>query len=53
MCDGCVAFIEQVRSTVRVLGALPEDSLSREVRDLLLEVFRGWGRTCVVAAGTR
>jgi anti-sigma factor RsiW len=45
MCEGCVAYLEQMRSTVRVLGALPEESLMPLVRDRLLEVFRGWGGT--------
>lgn len=27
MCEGCVSYLEQMRSTVRVLGALPEESL--------------------------
>jgi anti-sigma factor RsiW len=45
MCEGCVAYLEQMRSTMRVLGALPAESLMPPVRERLLEVFRGWGRT--------
>lgn len=44
ICDGCVAYVEQMRVTVRVLGEIPEDSLSPDVRDRLLDAFRGWGR---------
>jgi len=43
-CDGCVAYVEQMRTTVRVLGEIPENSLSAEVRDRLLDSFRGWSR---------
>jgi len=41
ICEGCVAYVEQMRSTMRVLGAIPEESLSPDVRDRLLEIFRG------------
>jgi len=41
-CDGCVAYVEQMRTTVQVLGELPEESLSPDVRDRLLDAFRGW-----------
>jgi len=43
-CDGCAAYVEQMRTTVRVLGEIPEDSLPADVRDRLLDVFRGWSR---------
>ena len=43
-CDGCAAYVEQMRTTVRVLGEIPEDSLSVDIRDRLLDVFRGWSR---------
>ena len=42
LCDGCTAYLEQMRATVRVVGAVPDDALSPEMRDRLLEVFRGW-----------
>jgi hypothetical protein len=31
-----------MRQTIRVLGRLPEESLSVEARDALLVAFRGW-----------
>jgi anti-sigma factor RsiW len=43
-CDGCVAYVEQMRTTVRLVGEVPEESLSPEVRDRLLAAFRGWRR---------
>lgn len=43
-CDACRTYIEQFRQTIRVLGRLPEESLSLEARDVLLAAFRGWSR---------
>jgi anti-sigma factor RsiW len=42
VCDGCVAYVDQMRTTVRLLGEVPEESLSPEARDRLLAAFRGW-----------
>ena len=41
-CEYCAAYLEQMRQTIRVLGRLPEESLSGEARDALLAAFRGW-----------
>jgi anti-sigma factor RsiW len=41
-CEGCGAYVEQMRTTMRLLGEVPEESLSPEVRDRLLAAFRGW-----------
>jgi anti-sigma factor RsiW len=43
-CEACRAYLEQFRQTVRVLGRLPEESLSADARDRLLAAFRGWSR---------
>jgi anti-sigma factor RsiW len=43
-CDYCEAYLEQMRQTIRVLGRLPEESLSSEARDALLTAFRDWSR---------
>jgi anti-sigma factor RsiW len=43
-CDGCTAYVEQMRETVRVTGALGEDDLTPEARDELLAVFNDWKR---------
>jgi predicted anti-sigma-YlaC factor YlaD len=40
-CDGCTAFLDQFRTTIRVTGRLTEDQVSPEARELLLQVFRG------------
>lgn len=43
-CEACRTYLEQFRQTIRVLGRLPEESLSREAREALLTAFRGWSR---------
>ena len=43
-CEACRTYLEQFRQTVRVLGRLPEESLSPEVRNTLLGAFRNWSR---------
>ena len=44
MCDGCRAYIEQLRDTRRAVGTLTEDSLTTRMRDDLLAAFRAWRR---------
>jgi anti-sigma factor RsiW len=41
-CDGCDAYLEQIRRTVEALGHLPAASLAPEARDRLLTAFRDW-----------
>ncbi len=41
-CDGCVAYLDQMRQTLRVLGSLSEETISVEARDALLHAFRDW-----------
>ena len=41
-CDGCRAYVEQMRMTLRALGRLPEERLSEGAREALLIAFRGW-----------
>lgn len=43
-CTACRTYLEQFRQTVRVLGRLPEESLSADARERLLAAFRGWSR---------
>jgi anti-sigma factor RsiW len=43
-CEACRAYVEQFRQTIRVLGRLPEESLSPAARSALLDAFRGWSR---------
>ncbi|MET0235127.1 MAG: zf-HC2 domain-containing protein [Kibdelosporangium sp.] len=39
-CDGCGPYLEQIRQTVNALGELPDETVSSEVRDALLDAFR-------------
>ncbi len=41
-CAGCTAYLEQVRTTIRLTGMLAEDQIPPELRDALLEAFRSW-----------
>ena len=41
-CEACRSYLDQFRQTLRVLGRLPEESLSSEARNALLDALRGW-----------
>lgn len=41
-CDGCIAYLEQMRMTVQSLGSLREDDLTAEAKENLLRQFRDW-----------
>lgn len=41
-CDGCTAYLEQMRTTIVLLGQLPPDELDAPSRDRLLHLFRAW-----------
>jgi anti-sigma factor RsiW len=41
-CDGCTAYLEQMRETIRLTGTLREQQISPEARTALLHAFRGW-----------
>jgi anti-sigma factor RsiW len=41
-CDGCSAYVEQMRLTLRALGRLPEERLSGGAREAMLTAFRDW-----------
>jgi anti-sigma factor RsiW len=42
ICDGCRTYLAQMRATIDALGHLPEESITPEARDALLEALRGW-----------
>ena len=44
VCDGCSAYLEQFRETIRLTGTLREDSIEPAARDELLEQFKDWKR---------
>jgi len=41
-CDGCTAYVEQMRTTITVAGRVPAPELPPELQERLLEAFRGW-----------
>ena len=40
LCDGCHAYLDQLRTTAASLGALPAPALAPELRSSLLAAFR-------------
>jgi anti-sigma factor RsiW len=43
-CAGCRAYLDQMRRTIRLLGRLPQETVSGAARAKLLEAFRAWKR---------
>ena len=41
-CDGCIWYVEQLRSTVQVLGEIREEDVSAQAKDRLMGAFREW-----------
>jgi hypothetical protein len=44
LCSVCPRYVEQCRTTIRVLGRLGEADLSEPARSALLTAFRAWKR---------
>jgi len=44
-CEGCEAYLEQMRTTIALTGRLREDDLDPAVRDRLLTALRGYPGT--------
>jgi predicted anti-sigma-YlaC factor YlaD len=42
ICEGCSAYLDQMRRTIELVGALDEDAIEPGMRDRLLESFRAW-----------
>ncbi len=42
MCDPCVAYLDQMRALIRTAGRVKEEDVPSDVRDALLDAFRGW-----------
>lgn len=45
LCDGCTAYLDQMRRTVALVGRLRQKALDPPIPDRLLETFRAWTRT--------
>jgi anti-sigma factor RsiW len=43
-CEGCAAYLEQMRETIRATGALRDEDVPPAVMDPLIEAFRNLRR---------
>jgi len=41
-CDGCRAYLEQMRTTRRLTGRLADEPMPQPLRDELVAAFRTW-----------
>ena len=41
-CEGCVWYVDQLRTTVEVLGEIREEDIPAEAKDRLMGAFRNW-----------
>jgi anti-sigma factor RsiW len=41
-CDGCDAYLAQMRETIRITGTLTEDQVPEKPRAALVAAFRDW-----------
>ena len=41
-CEGCVWYVEQLRSTVESVGEIREEDISPEAKERLMGAFRNW-----------
>lgn len=44
-CDGCTAYLEQMRETIRLTGTLREQQIPPGALAALLHAFRDWAST--------
>jgi len=44
-CEGCVWYVEQVRTTIAIVGRLGAGDVPAEMRARLLLAFRDWKRS--------
>ena len=42
VCDGCAAYLDQMRETIRLVGEVPERSVPDATWNRLRSVFRYW-----------
>lgn len=41
-CDGCTAYVEQMRTTIRLTGMLTEEQIPEDQKRQLLAAFHTW-----------
>jgi anti-sigma factor RsiW len=42
ICEGCAAYLDQMRETIRLTGTLRDEHLGAAARSSLLHAFRSW-----------
>ena len=42
LCDGCAAYLDQMRETIRLSGMVTEEQVPEDEKTALLEAFRDW-----------
>jgi anti-sigma factor RsiW len=42
MCDGCAAYLDQMRRTIGLVGRLDPESIDLDACDRLVHAFRDW-----------
>jgi predicted anti-sigma-YlaC factor YlaD len=45
ICADCRSYLDQMRCTIELVGALREEAIPDEARELLLRVFHAWKQT--------
>jgi hypothetical protein len=43
-CEGCVWYLDQMRTTITTVGRIREEDVPPETREQLLTAFRDWKR---------
>jgi anti-sigma factor RsiW len=41
-CEGCVWYVDQIRTTVEALGEVREEDIPPEAKESLMAAFRNW-----------
>ncbi len=44
-CEGCVWYVDQLRTTAETLGEIREEDIPPETKERLMAAFRDWKRT--------
>jgi Putative zinc-finger len=44
-CDGCEWYLDQMRTTIAIVGRIEPEDVPPETRDRLLAAFRDWRRS--------
>ena len=44
-CDGCTEYLDEMRTTIRVVGMLTPNDLTETAEAALLQAFRDWKRS--------